>query len=88
MRMINTETSQYAAVKRNEFGEYDYQAAADRLAARVKPDHFAGSLAHYNLENRDTAEFDVEILRTAGDLTEHTGVRLYLRIEKIANPVA
>ncbi len=88
MKMINTETSQFTTIKRNEFGGHEYQEAADRLAARVKPGHFAGSLSHYNLEDRNTTEFDVEILRTAGDLTEHTGEKLYLRIERTKDPAA
>ena len=83
MKLINTKTGQYSKIKKNEFGCRDYQSAADRLAARAMPGHFAASIAHYNLENRPKrTEIEVEIVRAVGNMTEHTGQKMFLKISK------
>jgi len=85
MRLINTKTGQYTKIKNNEFGWPDYESAVNRLAARVMRGHFAASIAHYNLENRPErteieTEIEVEIIRGVGNMTEHTGHKMILKI--------
>ena len=85
MKLINTKTGQYSKIKKNEFGWRNYKSAADRLVARAMPGHFAASIAHYNLENRPErteieTEIEVEIIRGVGNMTEHTGHKMILKI--------
>ena len=89
MKLINTDNNQFTAIKNRESGGTDYQGAADRLTARLMPGHYADSISHLNLENRpERTEFDVEIVRSVGGMTEHTGKYISVRIEKPKTPAA
>ena len=52
------------------------QEAANRLAKKAMAGHMTGSIAHYNLENRECSEIECEIVRAVGDMTEHTNEKL------------
>jgi len=83
MKLVNTETNQFTTIKKNEFGWYEYEDAANRLIARVMPGYSADSIAHYNLDNRpETTKFEVEAVRGVGGLTEHSGELFYFEIVK------
>lgn len=89
MKLINTDNNQFTAIKNREYGWPDYQEAANRLAARLMPGYYADCISHLNLENRpERTEFDVEIVRSIGGMTEHTGKYISVRIEKLKNPAA
>ena len=40
----------------------------------------ADNVAFLNLENNVISEFDIEIVRSVGRMTEHTGEKIYLQI--------
>ncbi|MFI5304311.1 MAG: hypothetical protein ACHQYP_05880 [Nitrospiria bacterium] len=77
MRLLNTETGQWTRVKKNQFGFLDFSGAADRLVGRYMPGYFAvrASAGWDDLPD----EFEAEICRGLGDLTEHTGEKIYLK---------
>jgi len=87
MKLVNADTKQYTNIKKDEFGEWEIQAAADRLVSRVMKWHFCQPLNFLNFEDKTDANlldfcFSAEAQRNVGDLTEHTGKRFYFEIVK------
>lgn len=83
LKMINVETGQYTKIKLKGWGEYDFGAAADRLAARERPGYYAGGHDLPDFDRYpDRTEFEREFCRPLGDLEQHTGEFFHVRIEE------
>lgn len=83
MKFRNEETGQWTKVKKDQFGYPEYQAAADRLVTRMEPGYFAGPIHYYDIDRRTSLiNIKLEICRSLGDLIEHTGRHIYIKIER------
>lgn len=84
MRLKNTETNQTTKIKNDKFTGLDFIGAADRLAKRVMPGHFAIGIYYFEerlLYNKNT-DFEIElaICRSSGKLIEQTNKKITLTV--------